>query len=535
MLPTPNSRTRRPDGREADERLRWATIASVWAHLLLFVGFWVAPPLLALRRPEPPPPEEPIVVVRMAPIEHRQTPEADPASSRQPSPATADRAPQAATTAMAEAPRPIERPVEQARTPPPPAKAPPAPAPEPEPERTEEQLKRFVRTEDKSAAPEPDADSELISSSHHVAIDRKRAQVFDPQRGDSQASPSLPSPSVRRQLDGAQADVRGAPTVDAAETRAPTRAGGSGHAGTAVAKGAPLPGDSRQEGGEAAAAAAGGARTSRGDAAASRQSMPAAPAGQEAPESKGTPSWWEPLAARMDVAEPEPLDAERVPTPSVSEHTRVAVLERPGLAEDAGGTDRPDTTDDAPAPGVKGDAELDPDAGETERAEALVEPVDAVREALGWGRLDREKIKPHPGSAPAPSSMASVVGSSQTVLDQPIDDVVMVSAEGTPLGTYTEQIYGVLQTRWYALDLDVHDKALGLQGEVTVIFRVLRTGKVTDVKVKKSSGIYNLDRMAVEAVPAHLPRIPREIEGPYVVQHVTFSYRNPFIASAGLP
>jgi TonB family protein len=112
-----------------------------------------------------------------------------------------------------------------------------------------------------------------------------------------------------------------------------------------------------------------------------------------------------------------------------------------------------------------------------------------------------------------------------------VDTISYVQARGTEIGEYTEKVYDEVQKAWYEMDLSDDEKALGIQGDVTIIFHVRRNGRVDDLSVLRSSGHALLDSMALAAVPNKLPRIPRKIQNSELLQQITFHYRNPLVSS----
>ena len=130
----------------------------------------------------------------------------------------------------------------------------------------------------------------------------------------------------------------------------------------------------------------------------------------------------------------------------------------------------------------------------------------------------------------APTSQQRVLAPDVTT-----DSISYVQARGTEVGKYTEIVYELVNDAWYELDLSSDDKAMGIQGDVTVVFHVQRNGRVDDLSVLRSSGYLPLDQMALAAVPRRLPRIPRAVEEDVLLQQITFHYRNPLVATPARP
>ncbi|MEQ1507426.1 MAG: energy transducer TonB, partial [Myxococcota bacterium] len=157
------------------------------------------------------------------------------------------------------------------------------------------------------------------------------------------------------------------------------------------------------------------------------------------------------------------------------------------------------------------------------------DPVDELREALGFGPLDRTALAPRPAWAGAMYESGARDSSPQLAFDVPIAWRSAVSTRGTALGAYVERAEEVIASRWRAHDLDAHSRALGLQGEVTVRYLVRPDGRTGEVAIVRSSGNPELDRMAVEAIPARLARFPRELGSSPFHHEITLRYRNPLV------
>ncbi len=236
---------------------------------------------------------------------------------------------------------------------------------------------------------------------------------------------------------------------------------------------------------------------------------------------------WRPSVVRVAWANPvEPsAPSSSAPKPKSNSELRremMVVLDPEGSPSEG-----PAAAEGQPSPNTEGEP--------SPNTEMVPEPADVVadlREALGWKPIDRENLPQHrPGQTGSLSSLPSS-GSSPSVLDPeiPIADRVELSATGTPLGAYTDEIYKILYEAWQREDLTPHERALGIQGQVTVAFRVHRQGQVTDTQVHRASGHDRLDKLALQAVPGRLPPIPSEVDSQTILQYVTFTYRNPLIA-----
>ena len=82
------------------------------------------------------------------------------------------------------------------------------------------------------------------------------------------------------------------------------------------------------------------------------------------------------------------------------------------------------------------------------------------------------------------------------------------------------------------MDLTVDERAGGISGTVLIRYQIWPTGKVTDRQIAASSGQLGLDRMALEAIPEHVPRFTHDmnLEQPFWHQ-VRLQYKNPLVAT----
>ncbi len=114
------------------------------------------------------------------------------------------------------------------------------------------------------------------------------------------------------------------------------------------------------------------------------------------------------------------------------------------------------------------------------------------------------------------------------------DDLILswtaaIDARGTELGAYINRVERLIAERWSELDLSPHARGVGKQGEVVLRYRILSSGRVDEVSVVRSSGVPELDRMAMASVPPRVPRIPRRVELSTLVHEIVLRYRNPLI------
>ncbi len=246
------------------------------------------------------------------------------------------------------------------------------------------------------------------------------------------------------------------------------------------------------------------------------------------PASRGVPSPsearlsvpWEPMATRARPARagfPTPVAAAHG-TPAASVHRSVASPTR------AQGSDH-DAHQPRPIPAA---AHPSDGAVPTVRREPLGDPVAELREALGWGPLDRAALAPRPDDG-GRIGLGSGTDRSGPDLAEPSSWVRATDARGTELGAWAEAVDERVRVRWEGLDLSLDDRARGLQGDVGVRYHVLPSGRVRSVAVVRSSGHPALDALAVGAVPARLPRPPASTRPEGIVYEHILGYRNPLV------
>jgi TonB family protein len=238
------------------------------------------------------------------------------------------------------------------------------------------------------------------------------------------------------------------------------------------------------------------------------------------------------FARLVDDSPRSPAEVAPIPSPPVALFVRTdRPIARPETPDAIAAADHDDpyttrTLEMGPAADVAGEPSrpATPAVYRTPAAPNGGDLIDDLRESLGWGAIDRSTLADRPAGDGATGGASDVAASDA----HKFDNVAFAAADGTPLAGWTEDVYAILTDRWKEHDLPVGERALGYQGDVTVAFRVDRAGRVSDVTVVRSSGHGALDRIAVEAIPSHLPRIPRAAPEPSVVQRITFAYRNNF-------
>lgn len=448
--------------------------------------------------------------------------------------------PDGVATASARAPAPHALASTPANPAPSPARSDENPRPEPlpaPPEEEDQDRVPYVRTEAADAIDE--APEDVVAISAHTTY--APVQVRTPVTSDV-AGPLRPL-SEGTAHDGGHATLdRRQGTVDAArgnralpppEPRPVAGGGGGGgargqgrHSGGAGAAGP------RLEGGAAAAAASGaGGGGAGGGAGIGPQPRAAPPAPLGTRPTPDAPGWWRPLAAR--VVEPRrPVPAERAASaaPAVTRGEQRAVRERTGQRTDLGGADAQPEREALPDP-----AAPTPGLGRRVAEPGTADPVEELRQALGFGPVDRDRLSARPSWAGPDGTHGRADSAPQTVVDVPIAWKTAVSTIGTPLGAWIQRSEALIVQRWHSHDLDPHDRALGLQGQVTVHYVTQGTGRVSEVQVTRSSGNPSLDQMALDAIPTKLPRLPRELRGEPLHHQITLRYRNPLVTTGSEP
>jgi TonB family protein len=212
----------------------------------------------------------------------------------------------------------------------------------------------------------------------------------------------------------------------------------------------------------------------------------------------------------------------------VASHTSgdgVAVVETADISSDRGGSSRVETRERA-LPGM-----ADLEDGPTDAPDmGSADPVQELREALGWGGIDREALAPRPEWAGTLEGRGARHTSPQTALDDvDISWRTAVNAQGTAVGRYIAQVEDIVGARWQNKDIGTFSRARGIQGQVTVQYRIQPNGRVTDIRLARSSGHTLLDQIALQAIPRKLPRFPSGLGREDIPHRIVLRYRNPLV------
>ena len=393
----------------------------------------------------------------------------------------------------------------------------------------------FVMSESDVEAPEQPPDTEVHSARNRSATELRRAlATADPLGRHNPRPTGIGQPGgeqVLRESPGDAPDRMGtqSPTADLWSSGMRGGGGGGKRATSTGTGGSSQHGDAT-EGGRAAAAARGGAGRRASGSAGIAEALAGAPLRELT-----SPELWRPSAMRWTLPA---ANSNSTPTlaaaTSPTSGARLAVRERPGRAADRGGRDASDVDVAHAGPTALIDVE---GLGDSD-SEGYGDIVNDLREALGWGGIDRSKLAVRrPSFGPELPGSGEQATSRNALIAEHYDlaDIAFVAAKETPEGHYLEEVTTVVNARWSELDLSLDDRARGIGGNVVVLFRVHRNGKVEDVLVERSSGNVDLDRLALSAVPERLPRFPKDLEHNQLVHRMHFRYDNPFIAVDATP
>lgn len=260
------------------------------------------------------------------------------------------------------------------------------------------------------------------------------------------------------------------------------------------------------------------------------------PKGEQAPSNDG-PDWWSPSISRLIVVSP-PTVIERTATPSPPAPSRGVSQARKTEApvREAPSDPLPELPEEEVLAELAEVEELSEADGITMGdVAAVVDPLEDLRDELGWGELTRSDLNSRTASFGVTGDRGSVRMSRQTVLSEEYDvvDFVQVRAAATPLGRYMAAVEEKVKEAWFADDLPAHDRALGIQGQVTLQFYIHRSGRVSELVVVTHSGHPSLDSMAIRSVPVRLAKFPEELDIRGIHHRLTLRYRNPLIAGRG--
>jgi hypothetical protein len=385
----------------------------------------------------------------------------------------------------------------------------------------------FVRTEAEMERPKTST-APFISAHNSNADKMARTPVLTSNSGphaptDDGSNDSPASRGSKAKI-GNTVDPMG--SVENGEEASKSKAlGGGGRQGQSMGRGSPNLIGTDEAGG--AAAPAGGAVSPRiAGNPMSKKGYKAAPRGTADPTLAGSTTW-DPVAMGVLVAV-EPSSAPTAANvPATTEGFKESVVEKVGKKKKKGGV-----RGEVDEPAQQGPPlEQEADGVAVVEDPGNIDPVDDLRQSLGWGGMDRSQLKPRNTTLAVGVSDGYQQRSAQTVLspEYEVSNVVRVSAVSTEVGVYIQRVDEILARRWADFDLDPHERAVGWQGQVVIEFHIAANGKVGDVEVVSSSGCPSLDDMGQNCVPGKLPHFPAALELNEVMHRVTLRYRNPLI------
>lgn len=144
------------------------------------------------------------------------------------------------------------------------------------------------------------------------------------------------------------------------------------------------------------------------------------------------------------------------------------------------------------------------------------DPVASFQVSMGWTRkmpTGPSFRSPDAPNRPVPRSF------------EPADQL----GRDSVLGRYVAELESLVAARWARLELPIRERASGIQGTVQVEYHIDRSGRIHDLRVTRSAGVLSLDRLALEAIPRRVPRIPQGVDRDTLVHRVSLRYDNPLL------
>lgn len=417
--------------------------------------------------------------------------------------------------------------------------------PEPEPEdEAPTRFDRYLRADETQRRAEHQS-NRFISSREARAEELRQVEVTSEVEGMAtppldglpiaSGTPSLDLADGEPDEDGGDAPAAGEPVPE----RVVAERGG-GFDGEEAGRGSPMDGEGKRGGAPSRSGRRAAATTSAillaGDAA-PREGYKRAPRPDDALPSRAE-GWWSPKVARMVVIAPEVTPAEAPITAALDlQQVAEAPEPRPDDRDDRGGTEQPVEVDEALPESPDEAPEVD--EGEAEPIEEVEpppeEPVESIadlRVAMGWGGMEKARSKPRrsmPGIATTDGNLRTSLQTTSTELLT--ERLSLVDAADTAVGRYRAKLDEEITQQWHTMDLSLHERALGLQGDVSVVFIIERNGKVSEKTITRSSGNASLDAMALDAISEKLLKFPKDLDRTSIVHEYNFIYRNPIIVS----
>jgi TonB family protein len=104
------------------------------------------------------------------------------------------------------------------------------------------------------------------------------------------------------------------------------------------------------------------------------------------------------------------------------------------------------------------------------------------------------------------------------------EPTILSDTRGYDFGPYMNQVVNRVRINWYSLIPEV--ARLGRKGRVVIIFTIVESGSIEDVRLVANSGTDPLDRAALGAITSSnpFPQLPSNFNGDHIVLQFTFLY-----------
>jgi TonB family protein len=102
--------------------------------------------------------------------------------------------------------------------------------------------------------------------------------------------------------------------------------------------------------------------------------------------------------------------------------------------------------------------------------------------------------------------------------------VILSDTQGVDFGSYLARAAFIVRRNWYALIPEAARQ--GREGQVSVVFEILKDGSVPQIRLTQSSGNASLDNATSAAIQtsAPFPPLPQEFAGKHLALQLTFLY-----------
>jgi TonB family protein len=104
------------------------------------------------------------------------------------------------------------------------------------------------------------------------------------------------------------------------------------------------------------------------------------------------------------------------------------------------------------------------------------------------------------------------------------DPTILSDTRGYDFGPYMNQVINRVRVNWYTLIPEI--ARLGKKGRVVIIFTIIKSGGIDDLRLVANSGTEPLDRAAMGSITASNPfaRLPANFDGDHLTLQFTFLY-----------